>query len=74
MNKETFDQWLNSPLTQKVFDRLRDYRHSYAEAISSGQTLFHESDKTQAETARVIGVIYGIDLLLEIKFEENEDA
>ncbi len=74
MNKEDFGQWLNSAATQQVFDKIREYRYSYVDALSSGQTLFHEAGKTQVETARVLGILHGIDLILEIKYEGNEDA
>ena len=73
ISKEQFEQWLNSSATLAILDIMRQYRHNYVSALSNGETVFHESDKTQAETARAIGVIYGIDLLLEIKYEDTND-
>ena len=73
ISKERFEQWLNNSDTIAVFDILREYRYNYVAALAAGETVFHESDKTQAETARAIGVIYGLDLILEMKYEDEND-
>lgn len=73
ITKEELEQWKNQRITIAVFDKLREYRNSYVSALSNGETLFYKSDKTQAETARVVGVIFGIDLILEIDYEGRDD-
>ncbi len=73
ITKEDFGQWLNNTCTKAVLDKLHEYRDNYVSALANGETVFHQTGKTQAETARAIGVIYGLDLILEMKYEDEDE-
>ena len=69
MNKETFLEWRNSPVTVEVFDTIEKYRDTLTECLSTGQTLCATSGETHGSTARVIGQIEGLSQLLNINYE-----
>jgi len=71
LTQDDFTMWLQSHATQKVFDRLREYRKAYVDGLCDGRTLGHSADVTQAETARAVGVITGLDLVLNLKYAEE---
>jgi hypothetical protein len=57
--------------------QIREARQQYVDGLANGGTL-RGGDGTAEETAKMVGVIYGIDLLLDVRppdeEEESEDA
>jgi hypothetical protein len=54
--------WENNPTTQKVFELARIERAEWVSRLLDGDVLM--ASNVQVETARAIGIIYGIDLFL----------
>lgn len=74
LNKENYGLWKRHPITRVLFKELRETRSNLRDLISSGETLTGEAGATAERTARMIGQIEGINLLLEVKFEDEEGA
>ena len=70
--KEHLQQWLSDPITKKVFAALERVRNDHQTLLCEGHTLALSSVETTAmQTARVLGIISGLNLLLEMTTEEN---
>jgi hypothetical protein len=72
LEKDDFNEWHSQKTTQTVFGRLAEMKDRYKEMISSGCTLTNNAESTVQETARLVGVIYGIELCLNFKPENEE--
>lgn len=55
-----------------MFKKLREVREGLAFDIINGGTLKNGKGTGEA-TAKIVGVIYGIDLILEMNFEETDE-
>lgn len=64
------NEWLEHPTTKEVFHALRMFRAENVRSLESGDTLAGDLSRMVSETARAVGTIYGIDLLLEIETRE----
>jgi len=71
MSKDEFKLWLDNPTTQKIRELMIESRSDYVRLLCDGATLFNESDYTQKNTAKVVGVIAGIDLFLNLQIEDD---
>lgn len=69
MSKEEFHLWKHDPRTQEVMARLEGMKQEWVTRLVQGGTLCGNGP-TQEETARAVGVIYGIDLILKAEWEE----
>lgn len=74
IKREDFALWKMHPITKEVLKELRETRAALKDALSSGQTLTGEAGATAEKTARMIGNIEGIEMLLELQFEDEEGA
>lgn len=74
ITKEDFFLWKTLPITKAVLKELRETRAALKNALSSGETLTGEAGATAEKTARMVGNIEGIEMLLELKFEDEEGA
>ena len=74
LSKEDFALWKRHPITRAIFKDLRESKADLERALSSGGTLTGEAGATAEKTARMIGNIEGIRLLLNIKYEDEEGA
>lgn len=54
--------WKKSPITQEILSALHREREEWATILINGDTL--TAGKEIAETARAVGVIYGLDCML----------
>jgi len=66
MNKEQFDQWMESPTTEYVLkyfeDIVKDKAESMAEVISYGGTLDHDEQLVNATICATLREVSEIDL------------
>jgi len=71
ISKDEFVNWRAGEITKEVFKLLMDARDDLSFSLINGNTLKGDSSTAEA-TARVIGILYGIDLILEMKVEYEE--
>ena len=58
-------EWAQSPTTRKVREFLQECKQSLEEQLSRGVTLvLNNSDQTALQTAKVVGMVQGQDLIL----------
>lgn len=72
ISKEEFSLWKIHPVTIALFKELRETRAQLEDALSSGETLTGTAGDTAERTARMVGNIEGINMLLETYFEDDE--
>jgi len=70
-SKETFGLWKTLPITKAVIEGLREEKQNLMDMLSTGQTLRGKSGDTAEATARTVGMIEGIDLILNIEYQEE---
>lgn len=71
VSQAEYQEWQRSPVTQELVRVLKVFRQEYSERLAQGSTIRERSDMTAQETARIVGVVFGIDLVLEMKVEEE---
>lgn len=70
--KEHLQQWLADPVTKKVFAKLDEVRTSHKDLLCCGGTSdLASTESTALRTVRVLGIISGLNLLLEMTAEEE---
>jgi hypothetical protein len=70
--KEHLQQWLSDPITKKVFSQLSSVREDHKSLLCEGHSLNLSSCETTAlQTARILGIISGLNLLLEMEVQED---
>jgi len=67
-----FLEWKTLPATQSMFKVLRSVRAGLVDGLCNGSTLCGDCGKTGEETAKIVGMLYGIDLFLEARYDETE--
>ncbi len=72
ITKDEHANWKAGEITKGVFKILKDMRDEFSSALTNGATLKGDSS-TAEETAKYVGILYGIDLILEMKVEEEVD-
>jgi hypothetical protein len=71
---EEMEAWLRDPTTRRVWSGLNRLRESYRQQVLSGQTLSLNSvEQTALMTSRLLGIIYGLDLTLEMKSSDVDN-
>lgn len=68
---EEFAEWKLHPVTKKMYNIIGSFRDNLSESLINGDTLLR-SQGTAEETARIVGIIYGADLFLKAKYEDDE--
>lgn len=72
---EEMEAWLRDPTTRKVWSGLNRLRESYHQQVLSGQTLnLNSVEQTALMTSRLLGIIYGLDLTLEMRASDSENT
>lgn len=74
LSKEVFDAWKDHPATIAVFNVLRSTRAEQAELLVSGYTLRDDPGVTAQYTAKLVGIINGMDAILEMQIEDDEEG
>ena len=69
MTKEDFLEWKQGSFTQKVYALLKNIQNDFKDDLSEGTTLTGNVFGTSEATAKIVGIIYGIDQLLEMEIE-----
>lgn len=67
---EEFEAWVSNPTTMKVMEILFHHRQRYSAELSEGASL---GDHTERETAQYVGLIAGIDMLLRMEYEAQDE-
>ncbi len=68
ISKGEYLDWLQSNTTQTILKMLSDLRREWESRLIDGYTL--ENDDPIRETARAVGIIYGLNLILEMEVED----
>jgi hypothetical protein len=63
ISPEEWLDWKKGFVTQAVFAALTAERNEYANRLVDGETLVHQG-RIVAETAKTVGIIYGLDCIL----------
>lgn len=64
-------EWLNSPATCKVLHYLLEQRQACQDRLCSGATLMADGEgSVETKTAKLVGIIKGIDKVFTIEVEE----
>lgn len=74
MNKESFNEWRNSPTTVEIYKKLEEVKQALVDGLADGQTLSISADETHGNTAKTVGRINGLNQLLNITYETEEEA
>jgi len=69
LTKEEFGEWKHQPVTEKVLKVLAGQREVFSDALLNGATLC--GHRTAEETAKAVGIIYGVDLLLQMEVDDE---
>jgi hypothetical protein len=69
MTREEYLAWKQDPKTKKVYQILREQRQILADSVARGDTLKGHVGTGEA-TARQVGIIYGVDLVLDFEVFE----
>ena len=67
---EDLAEWKRHPVTEVLFQHLRGIREQHSRYLENGGTLKGGS-ATGEETGKVVGILFGIDLTLEVKADEG---
>ena len=74
MSVEEYQEWRNHPTTLKIIRFLQKTREEYQRLLCQGATLTRNScEQTALTTCELLGKIYGIALLLDLKVEPPEE-
>mgnify|MGYP000934326979 CR=1 FL=1 len=70
LTKEEIKEWMIHPTTVKVLKSLSDVRKEYQDSILEGRTVnIASSEQTALLTTKNLGIISGINLILEMDLE-----
>jgi hypothetical protein len=69
MLKEEFGEWKADPRTKEVFETLRHHRQIWEEMLLDGRLM--RGNNPEFLVGEAIGVLRGIDSLLEIRWEDD---
>lgn len=74
ITKEQYEIWRTQRITQEIFKVLSKMRDEFKEQLAGGAVLNSASgEQTLAAYSRVLGIIEGIDQVLNMDFEEGEE-
>ena len=75
VTKEMFDQWMGgNQVTAEVFNQLRLERQDLLEQLGTGRTLnMASADETLAATAKLVGNVEGLDRMLNMFYDNEEE-
>ena len=67
--KEEIALWKSLAITKELYAGLREERQVYVDMLSTGESLTGDPGKTAEKTAELVGMIKGIDLILNVQYE-----
>jgi hypothetical protein len=69
LTQDEFNNWKNHPVTQEVFAILKQRKRHETESLAYGHTLDTTSSVAAIiSTSKAVGIIEGIDMMLEKNF------
>ena len=71
VTKEMFTVWRQDPVTKQIMDRLQDLREQIQHGLKDEAIIL--CDSGQLKLARLLGQRDGLDVLLNIQYDEDED-
>ena len=72
MIKEQFHEWKANPTTLEVFEEIRGLKSALADSLASGNTICSTTSETALVTARIVGIIEGLNQLLDFNYEGKD--
>jgi len=72
IDEDEFREWLKMGITRRILRQLREIRDDQREVLASGVLDFDSVERTALRTARVTGIIEGLDVLLSLKHSEGQ--
>ncbi len=72
MTKEELQVWKQNPITKQVYQILKEQKEALVNSLVNGATLTGNAGSTAEATGKLIGTIYGADMLLEMEVEDEE--
>ena len=69
LSKDELNAWLDLATTEKIYELIVDKRQQYANLLLDGGTL---GTNVAQETARIVGIIAGLDIALNIELEDDD--
>ena len=74
ITKEDLEQWKVHPITVEVMGIIKDWRDDYMNSLARGSTFNPDSmEITFGNTAKSVGIIEGLDQILNIAIAEEEE-
>lgn len=73
MTNETFQEWKSLSVTVEIYKKIEELKRTLEKGLGEGQTLCITADETHGSTARMVGNIEGLNQLLNISCEDEED-
>lgn len=65
-----FEEWISAYATQEIMQMLASHRQRALESLGLGSTLADDASITAQHTAKVVGLLEGIDLMLDMEYGE----
>jgi len=73
ITKEQFSEWKAHPVTIEIYKEVERAKQSLVFMLSKGTTIGQTAEETHGMTNRVIGQINGLNQLLNLTYEDNEE-
>ncbi len=73
INQEQFSEWVTHPVTKELFADIKLLKAELMEQILLGNTIAKTADGTHGKTNRLVGQIAGLDQLLNVRYETEDD-
>lgn len=72
LTQSDFIDWKNHPVTKIIFKSLEEIREEINQTLTNSEVLLGKESRVQVP--RLVGQREGLDILLQISFEETEDV
>jgi hypothetical protein len=72
VTKEQFVEWKTHPVTIEVYEEIERAKQILVTHLSEGATIGYEAQVTHGQTNKVIGQIEGLNQLLNLTYEDEE--
>ena len=73
ITKEQFSEWKTHPVTIEIYKEVKSAKQNLVSMLSAGATIGQTDEETHGMTNRVIGQINGLNQLLNLTYEDNEE-
>ena len=73
ITKEMFSEWKAHPVTREVFEEVSKAKQILIDSFSKGLTIGVSADTTHGLTNKLYGQIEGLDQLLNITYEDEDE-